>query len=145
MAISAQKRRPFSVVVAVCKQSRGIGKDNQLPWRLRADMQYFKQLTRSTRDPTKRNAVIMGRKTWQSIPPKFRPLDDRVNVVLSRNPDAARELESDASCATGDEHCVVCIWLPSLRLHGARLERAHAANEAALRREADVHTLVGTP
>ena len=54
---------------------------------------YFKQLTQSTRDPLKRNAVIMGRKTWQSIPAKFRPLDDRVNVVLSRNPEAAKELD----------------------------------------------------
>ena len=95
MAISAEQRK-FSVVVAVCKNSRGIGNAGQLPWRLRADMQYFKQLTRSTRDPTKRNAVIMGRKTWLSIPSKFRPLDDRVNVVLSRNPEAAHDLELPA-------------------------------------------------
>lgn len=91
MVITAEKRR-FSVVVAVCKKSRGIGKDGQLPWRLRSDMAYFKQLTRSTHDPCKRNAVIMGRKTWQSIPAKFRPLDDRVNIVLSRNPSAVSEL-----------------------------------------------------
>ena len=94
MVVSADRKlRQFGVVVAVCKTSRGIGLDGQLPWRLRADMQYFKQLTRSTSDPCKRNAVIMGRKTWQSIPSKFRPLDDRVNVVLSRNPAARAELE----------------------------------------------------
>jgi dihydrofolate reductase/thymidylate synthase len=92
MVISTEQRK-FSIVVAVCKSTRGIGSSGQLPWRLRSDMQYFKQLTRSTRDPTKRNAVIMGRKTWLSIPTKFRPLDDRINVVLSRNPEAARELE----------------------------------------------------
>jgi dihydrofolate reductase/thymidylate synthase len=92
MVVSA-KQRKFSVVVAVCKGSRGIGAGGQLPWRLRSDMQYFKQLTRSTSDATKRNAVIMGRKTWQSIPTKFRPLDDRVNVVLSRNPEAKKELD----------------------------------------------------
>ena len=92
MAVSA-KQRKFSVVVAVCKGTRGIGAGGQLPWRLRSDMQYFKQLTRSTSDATKRNAVIMGRKTWQSIPTKFRPLDDRVNVVLSRNPEAKKELD----------------------------------------------------
>lgn len=98
MVVSPDRKvRPFSVVVAVCKQSRGIGLDGQLPWRLRADMQYFKQLTRSTSDPCKRNAVIMGRKTWQSIPTKFRPLDDRVNIVLSRNPAARAELELPAN------------------------------------------------
>ena len=70
--------RGFSVIVAACKQTHGIGVGGQLPWSLRGDMQFFKQLTRSTRDPTKRNAVIMGRKTWQSIPTKFRPLDDRI-------------------------------------------------------------------
>lgn len=90
------KRRPVSVVVAVCKQSRGIGNAGQLPWRLRADMAFFKQLTRSTRDPCKRNAVIMGRKTWQSIPARFRPLDDRVNIVLSRSATAAADLELPA-------------------------------------------------
>ena len=69
--------RGFSVIVAACKQTHGIGVGGQLPWSLRGDMQFFKQLTRSTQDPLKRNAVVMGRKTWQSIPERFRPLDDR--------------------------------------------------------------------
>jgi dihydrofolate reductase len=82
--------RGFSVIVAACKQTHGIGVGGQLPWSLRGDMQFFKQLTRSTQDPLKRNAVVMGRKTWQSIPERFRPLDDRLNVVLSRNADAKK-------------------------------------------------------
>ena len=82
--------RTFSVIVAACKQTHGIGVGGQLPWSLRGDMQFFKQLTRSTQDPLKRNAVVMGRKTWQSIPERFRPLDDRLNVVLSRNADAKK-------------------------------------------------------
>lgn len=83
--------RGFSVIVAACKQTHGIGMGGQLPWSLRGDMQFFKQLTRSTQDPLKRNAVVMGRKTWQSIPERFRPLDDRLNVVLSRNTEAKKE------------------------------------------------------
>ena len=101
MVLSADRRqRSFSVVVATCKQTRGIGQAGALPWRLRADMAFFKQLTRSTKDPLKRNAVIMGRKTWQSIPAKFRPLDDRVNVVLSRTANTeALELPKGVLCA----------------------------------------------
>jgi dihydrofolate reductase/thymidylate synthase len=52
-------------------------------------MKYFKELTARTRDPTKQNAVIMGRKTWESIPAKFRPLPGRINVVLTRASAAA--------------------------------------------------------
>ena len=48
-------------------------------------MAYFKELTSRTADPAKQNAVIMGRKTWESIPPKFRPLAGRLNIVLTRS------------------------------------------------------------
>ena len=68
----------------------GIGKNNQLPWKLSQELQYFKHLT--TRHPSRTtpselylNAVIMGRKTWDSIPTKFRPLPNRLNVVLTKN------------------------------------------------------------
>lgn len=66
---------------------RGIGKDGKLPWNIKADMQHFKKITSTTEDPNKENAVIMGRKTWESIPEEFRPLAGRRNFVISRNPD----------------------------------------------------------
>merc|ERR1719230_492823 len=59
--------------------SRGIGKDGNLPWTLPADLKYFKEMT--TKGGL--NAVVMGTKTWDSIPAKFRPLAGRTNVVLS--------------------------------------------------------------
>ena len=66
----------------------GIGIDNILPWKLICDMEYFKKITRNCVDKNKKNAVIMGRKTWESIPIKFRPLKDRINIVISRlNPE----------------------------------------------------------
>lgn len=53
-----------------------IGRDGTLPWRLPEDLAHFKRLTTGS-------TVVMGRKTWESLPPSFRPLPDRKNVVLS--------------------------------------------------------------
>src|SRR3989338_4041253 len=75
---------PFNIVVAM-DQNRGIGRDGKLPWHLKCDLQHFKEITTKTRDKNKRNAVIMGRKTWDSLPSRFRPLPNRVNVVITRN------------------------------------------------------------
>lgn len=75
--------KPFSIVVAMDAQ-KGIGLKGQLPWHLPEDLKEFKRITSSVSDSSKKNAVIMGRKTWESIPDKFRPLPGRVNIVLSR-------------------------------------------------------------
>ena len=77
--------RKFHVVVAASLPEFGIGFEGKLPWRIAEDMKHFKQITSQTVDKNKQNAVIMGRKTWESIPSKFRPLPDRLNVVLTRN------------------------------------------------------------
>jgi len=74
----------IALVVAMDEQ-RGIGVNNQLPWRLSADMAYFKTLTTETKDKTKQNAVVMGRLTWESLPERFRPLPNRHNIVISRD------------------------------------------------------------
>lgn len=73
----------FDLVVAT-DAKLGIGKNQTLPWKLPGDMAFFKNLTTSTTGSGQRNAVIMGRKTWESIPVKFRPLPGRLNIVLSR-------------------------------------------------------------
>jgi len=74
----------FSIVVAA-DRANGIGKGDKLPWRLPGEMAFFKRLTTQA-SPARRNAVIMGRKTFESIAPKFRPLSERFNMVLSRDP-----------------------------------------------------------
>ena len=73
----------FHVIVAH-DLNRGIGIDNKIPWHLPVDMAYFKKTT-TTATKGKQNAVIMGRKTWESIPEKFRPLPGRINIVLSKS------------------------------------------------------------
>ncbi|XP_060586226.1 dihydrofolate reductase-like [Ruditapes philippinarum] len=75
--------KKLHLVVAACNNN-GIGINGNLPWRLKKDMEFFKKMTSDTINPDKQNAVIMGRKTWFSIPEKFRPLKGRVNIVLSR-------------------------------------------------------------
>lgn len=59
---------------------RVIGRNNDLPWHLREDLQHFRTTTAG-------DAVVMGRRQWESLPEKVRPLPGRRNVVLTRNPD----------------------------------------------------------
>jgi dihydrofolate reductase len=70
----------FSIVVAADRNG-GIGCKNSLPWQCPEDMRLFAKLTTTTRDPTKRNAVIMGRRTWESLGQT--PLPRRRNLVVS--------------------------------------------------------------
>jgi len=71
-------------IIAAADEKMGIGIGNRLPWRLKGDLKYFSDVTTIAAEG-KLNAVIMGRKTWESLPESSRPLKGRVNVVLSRN------------------------------------------------------------
>lgn len=75
----------FSVIVAATT-SGGIGLDGDLPWRnlLTLDLKNFKEITTGTKSLKCRNAVIMGRKTWQSLPEEKRPLPHRLNIIVSQ-------------------------------------------------------------
>lgn len=81
--------RALGVVVAAAEANWGIGLKQQIPWRLPTDLKRFRELTvRVAGDgdgDARQHAVIMGRKTWESLPAKFRPLPKRLNVVLSRS------------------------------------------------------------
>ena len=85
-----------------------IGKGNTLPWHLPEDLAHFKRTTLGC-------PVIMGRKTWDSLPPKFRPLPGRLNIIITRDTgfvaegaaiahslEAARDL-----CPTGSDAWVI--------------------------------------
>ncbi|KAM5351343.1 hypothetical protein ACJ41O_004066 [Fusarium nematophilum] len=76
-------------LIVAATRNMGIGAHGTMPWTgLRKEMKYFARVT--SRVPpqapsTSINAVIMGRKTWDSIPPKFRPLKDRLNIIITRS------------------------------------------------------------
>jgi len=70
----------IKLIVAVDK-NYGIGKNNSLPWNITEDMKYFKEITLGSGNNS--NVVIMGRNTWESIPKKFRPLSNRINIIIS--------------------------------------------------------------
>ena len=138
--------KPLILVVAATADSLAIGKNGGLPWHLRKDMRFFASVTRdlprqkvnqhtsssSDSDTIEDiNAVIMGRKTWESIPDKFRPLKGRVNIVLSRgNVDVrcvAPYLLIGSTLAPLITHCV---YSPP-HLHFTSLSAALAYTDAA--------------
>lgn len=67
----------LTLIAAVARQ-RAIGRANTLPWHLPEDLRYFRAMTKG-------KTVIMGRKTWESLPEAFRPLPGRHNIVVTRD------------------------------------------------------------
>lgn len=74
------------IILIACVASNGVigrvGDDGvgAMPWHLPEDLKHFRELTNG-------HAVVMGRKTWESLPERFRPLPNRRNIVITRNPD----------------------------------------------------------
>lgn len=97
----------LTLIVAATNQANAIGRNGQLPWRLSKEMNYFARVTKGEPSGsvngidgrTRMNAVIMGRKSWQGIPAKFKPLADRINVVVTRQSDFDLQVSSLVSCA----------------------------------------------
>ncbi|MBT0962008.1 dihydrofolate reductase [Denitromonas iodatirespirans] len=79
---------PEIVLIAAVARNGAIGKDNALPWRLKADLAHFKRTTLG-------HPVVMGRKTWESL---GRPLPGRQNIVISRDP----AYVAPGACVAGD-------------------------------------------
>ncbi|KAH9898877.1 dihydrofolate reductase-like domain-containing protein [Xylariomycetidae sp. FL2044] len=89
-------------LVVAATRTMGIGRSGTLPWTgLRKEMAYFARVTKrlpaNIDPPAAMNAVIMGRKTWDSIPPKFRPLKGRLNIVISRSTSSSTSSPSSST------------------------------------------------
>jgi dihydrofolate reductase len=99
---------PRLVVVAAVARNGTIGHGNELVWRIPEDMAHFRRVTLG-------HPVLMGRRTWDGLPPRFRPLPGRRNLVLTRQPgwqahgaEAVHTLEQAIECCRGSERlCVI--------------------------------------
>ncbi|MEK7175986.1 MAG: dihydrofolate reductase [Patescibacteria group bacterium] len=72
-------------IIAALSENKVIGSDGSIPWKLPDDMVWFKNQTGTT-------PVVMGRKTYESLPNRFRPLPNRENIVLTSSPDKLENL-----------------------------------------------------
>ncbi|MFI5610652.1 dihydrofolate reductase [Amycolatopsis sp. NPDC051903] len=88
-----------------------IGRDGTLPWHLPEDLKHFRTLTAGA-------TVLMGRRTWESLPPRFRPLPGRRNLVLSSTPQPGVETFPDLDSALAV--CSADVWI----IGGAEVYRA---------------------
>jgi dihydrofolate reductase len=124
-------------IVAAVAQNGCIGKDGGLPWRIPEDMKRYREITMG-------KVIVMGRKTWESIPQKFRPLAGRTNVVVTRQadyplpPDVERvgSLEAALAAHAGDE--VVINGGGAIYAHA--MERADVLDLTLVHRDVDGDT-----
>lgn len=75
-----ERRTKHVHVIVACDKNGGIGYEGKIPWKLHDDMKYFKKITLAAPDG-QCNAIVMGRKTWESLP--LKPLSNRINIVIS--------------------------------------------------------------
>jgi len=113
-------------LIVAATANNGIGHAGKLPWRLPQEMQYFAKVT-SGKDTTQdvggeksKNAVVMGRATWESIPQRFRPLAGRINIVVSR------QAEYNLGVSSTEDGVILASSLE------AALQRARAADASRL-------------
>ena len=83
----------INIIVACCSNN-GIGFKNSIPWFIKNDLRYFSKITKGD----KNNAIIMGRKTWDSLPKK--PLPHRQNIILTRSIDTDKQIREKYSKST---------------------------------------------
>nr|AGL08710.1 bifunctional dihydrofolate reductase/thymidylate synthase [Neospora caninum] len=141
--VQRNMQKPVSLIAAMTPR-RGIGVNNGLPWpHLATDFKHFSRVTKTTADEVSRlnawlpkkiaktgdsglpspafgvnrfNAVVMGRKTWESLPLKFRPLVDRLNIVVSSSL-KEEDIAAEKPLVEGQQRVRVCDSLPAaLRL-----------------------------
>ncbi len=111
------------IVIAAVSLNGVYGEGNEIPWRIPEDLKHFKEETTN-------HSVIMGRGTWESLPPKFRPLPHRENMVITNTPNYKAEgatifASIEQAIAAATKAKVFCIGGASIWYHAM-----HIADEA---------------
>ncbi|KAK0709137.1 dihydrofolate reductase-like domain-containing protein [Lasiosphaeria miniovina] len=137
-------------LVLAATRDMGIGLNGTLPWTgLKKEMAYFARVTKrvppSSPPPSQQqqpalNAVIMGRKTWDSIPARFRPLRGRLNIVISRS---APLLLFPSATAVENAETNVVVMAPSLEQALAYLQQQHTSSSPSHSRNSSSETTLG--
>ncbi|RMZ67829.1 dihydrofolate reductase [Pyrenophora seminiperda CCB06] len=135
---------PALTLILAATPNLGIGNGGGLPWpQLKKEIGFFARVTKrttpspSSNEAKKINAVLMGRKTWESIPPKYRPLKDRLNVVITTNPeDFSKKLDKK----TNVEGPMVCSGIMDAM---SQLERQDTSSLASSNLELDKIFVIG--
>ncbi|KAI9458428.1 dihydrofolate reductase-like domain-containing protein [Lactarius psammicola] len=122
-------------LIAAATTNNGIGHAGTMPWRLPREMQYFAKVTSGKEtaqdvggEKHRKNAVVMGRATWESIPRRFRPLAGRINIVVSRQAEydlGVTRMGTDENKKQGEDGSDTVVLAPSLE---AALQRARTAD-----------------
>ena len=119
----------IAMIVAMDEEG-AIGDSGRIPWRIKSDMERFRSITVGDGY----NSVVMGRKTWDSLPDAFRPLPERVNIVMSRDTDWQAEGAETAlyigraielAYAEGSDECWVIGGAQVYEMFLERMEEIH--------------------
>ena len=92
----------FNIIVAHTFNKNGIGNKNKLPWKLKNELKHFKDITTKVQDDQVVeyiNSIIMGKKTWDSIPESNKPLKNRLNIIITN-----QDIESH------NKYIIYCKW-----------------------------------
>lgn len=129
----------FSLILA-CTIDGGIGLDNKIPWNIREELQLFKKITNDNNN--NKNAVIMGRKTWESIP--LKPLKNRINIIITSNPSKiecdGKEIVAFKSLEEGLDYCNDSDFINKIFIIGGKsLYEQCLNNEKLFKRIDNIH------
>lgn len=119
------------IVVAAVSKNGVYGEGDKIPWRISEDIDHFKRVTTG-------HTVVMGRGTWESLPPKFRPLPNRHNMVVTNTPGYSAEgvticRSIEQAIADAPTEKVFCIGGASIWYHAMHL--AHEAFISVVKEE----------